>query len=120
MISKKILVVDDERDIREMLIDLLTSRGHQVICAGDGIECGVQLFTEKPDIVLMDLNMPNMNGIKAVKYIKGGVSEIHRKLKIIVVSGFIDAVSIEILNKYKVPFLTKPIHFDELYKLIED
>ena len=61
-ISKKILVVEDERPLREALRDILTDSGYSVLEAVDG-EKGLALaLAEHPDITLLDLVMPKMNG----------------------------------------------------------
>ncbi len=68
--SKKILVVDDEESIRELTKDLLESRGYEVLTAPDGKK-GVELAkSKKPDLILMDVNMPKMDGFKALEEIK--------------------------------------------------
>ena len=120
MKSKNILVVDDEEDIRQLFTDLLSVRGHRVRCAGDGIDCGVEILKDRPDVILMDLKMPNMNGPKSVKYLKDGASKENKDIKIIIITGDMDLESMEVLEKYRVPYLLKPINFPELYKLIEE
>lgn len=62
MNEKKILIVDDEQDLREALHTVLHAAGFAVIEAGDG-ETGLALaFAEKPDLILLDIGMPKMNG----------------------------------------------------------
>ena len=56
------LVVDDERDIREVVVEALEAEGYQVIDARDGVEGLRQLRAHHPDVVLLDLMMPGMNG----------------------------------------------------------
>jgi CheY-like chemotaxis protein len=57
-----VLVVDDEKDIRDAVSEILTSEGHRAIGAGDGAEALSQLRAHHPDVVLLDLMMPGMNG----------------------------------------------------------
>ena len=62
----KILAVDDSRTIREMVSAILTEMGHEVLLAGDGTEA-MNIARDTPvDLVLTDINMPNMNGISLV------------------------------------------------------
>ncbi len=56
------LVVDDERDIREAVSEVLKDEGYEVIDARDGAEALDQLRARHPDLVLLDLMMPGMNG----------------------------------------------------------
>jgi two-component system KDP operon response regulator KdpE len=70
--TAKILVVDDEPQIRRMLRTTLTSNGYQVADARSGEE-GVEKFAEYlPDLVIMDLNMPGMGGLNACREIRIG------------------------------------------------
>jgi len=71
MKEKKVLIVEDEEMIRRLFKDVLEKVGYKIIIAGDG-EQGVQLASkEKPDLILMDVQMPIKNGLEATKEIKG-------------------------------------------------
>lgn len=71
MANKRILVVEDNSDNMTLIVDVLTSLEYDVIQANDG-EHGVQLTEkEKPDLILMDLSLPRMDGWQATAYIKG-------------------------------------------------
>lgn len=65
-----VLVVDDSHTSREMLTDLLTQQGLQVIQANDGLDAQNQLASATPNIVITDLIMPNMNGYELCRWIK--------------------------------------------------
>jgi CheY-like chemotaxis protein len=58
----RVLVVDDEMDIRQALAEVLTDEGYQVASAADGAEALEQLHAFHPNLVLLDLMMPGMNG----------------------------------------------------------
>ena len=65
--QKKILVVDDDPDILEALTMILESRGYQVVTARDGVEGLANLKAEKPDLMILDLLMPKMDGFAVCK-----------------------------------------------------
>lgn len=67
---KKILVVDDEPDIRRLVSFSLQRQGYGVIEATDGIAACATAAAEHPDLILMDVMMPVMNGFEAVKQLK--------------------------------------------------
>ena len=68
--AEKILVVDDDSDIREALTMVLESQGYQVITARDGVEGLACLKTEKPDLMILDLLMPKMDGFGVMKELR--------------------------------------------------
>ena len=68
----KILVIDDDADIRDFLVLVLEGADHRVVAAADG-EAGLALAaTESPDLILMDLSMPRMTGFEAVRRLRAG------------------------------------------------
>jgi DNA-binding response OmpR family regulator len=83
--SKSILVVDDELDVREFLHDLLTDEGYSVRLAEDGEKAMEMIAKEKPELILLDLMMPKETGTDLYR-------KIHRKkdfekIPVIVISG---------------------------------
>ena len=65
--SKKILVVDDDPDILDAVTMILESQGYQVVTARDGVEGLANLKAEKPDLLILDLLMPKMDGFAVFK-----------------------------------------------------
>jgi CheY-like chemotaxis protein len=70
MAKHKILIVDDEADITETVATMLRSRGYDVITAFDGGDGLIKAKIEKPDLILLDIDMPLMNGIDVCAKLK--------------------------------------------------
>lgn len=84
--EKKILVVDDDLRIREMLYDLLSRKGYKALTA-PGAEEAIGIFRqENPDLVLLDIKMPKIGGIETLKKIK----EINAASRVIMLTGMYD------------------------------
>jgi two-component system alkaline phosphatase synthesis response regulator PhoP len=66
----KILIVDDEKDIQEFIAYNLTKENYEVFLANNGLEAIEQAKSKKPDLILMDVMMPQMDGIQACQQIK--------------------------------------------------
>jgi len=81
--AKKILVVDDERGLRYLLSDVLTSEGFEVRMAKDGQESLDQLRGRRFDLVITDIQMPRLDGIEMLKVMK----KTGRKEKVIIMTG---------------------------------
>lgn len=67
---KKILVVDDNQDNRELVVKILKSKGYQMIEAIDGEEALEKAIAEKPDLILMDISIPKLNGYEVTRRLK--------------------------------------------------
>jgi two-component system cell cycle response regulator DivK len=84
--TKRILVVEDQKDNRQILRDLLGSAGYDIIEAEDG-EAGVRAAAaEKPDLILMDIQLPVLDGYEATRRIKADPAL--RSIPIIVVTSY--------------------------------
>ena len=68
--SKRILVVEDQEDLRAILRDFLSASGYTVIAAMDGAESVAKAASEHPDLVLMDIQLPVLDGYDATRQIK--------------------------------------------------
>jgi CheY-like chemotaxis protein len=66
----KILIVEDNAENREMLSRRLERRGYSVVCAVNGIDGVEAVRSEAPDLVLMDLSLPEMDGLEATRRLK--------------------------------------------------
>jgi CheY-like chemotaxis protein len=83
----RILVVDDEPAIREMMTLLLASEGYEVATAEDGFDALLQLTVKPPDILISDLNMPHMSGFELLSVVRRRFPEI----PVIAISGAYDS-----------------------------
>lgn len=77
MTQKKILIVDDEESLRKLTRLLLASRGYLVKEACDGVMALAFVESDKPDLVLLDIMMPGINGFEVCKSIKGAEATRH-------------------------------------------
>jgi len=84
---KKILVIDDDPDIVDALTMILESGGYQVVTARDGIEALATLKTEKPDLMILDLLMPKMDGFAVMKELEDGRWSKYRDTPILALSS---------------------------------
>jgi two-component system cell cycle response regulator DivK len=84
--TKRILVVEDQEDLRGVLRDLFTSSGYIVIEAVDGAAGVARAKSDRPDIILMDIQMPVIDGYEATRQIKGDPSL--TSIPIVAVSSF--------------------------------
>jgi len=112
--SKHVLVVDDEQDVREFLSDLLEDRGYSVRMAEDGVRAMEMIKEEKPDLILLDLMMPRETGTDLYR-------QIHRKkefesIPVIVISGLPGRY---VAVSKSVPVFDKPIDESSLLEEIE-
>jgi two-component system, cell cycle response regulator DivK len=68
--TRRILVIEDQEDLRHILRDLLVGSGYDVIEAGDGAEGVAKAQDEQPDLILMDIQLPVLDGYEAARQIK--------------------------------------------------
>ena len=67
---KKILIIEDEKDIRETLKDILEMRNYRVVMAADGNEGLIKTLKEKPDLIISDVLMPGFDGFQLFEHLK--------------------------------------------------
>ena len=85
--GKKILVVDDDPDILEALSMILESQGYQVVTAQDGVEGLANLKAEKPDLMILDLLMPKMDGFAVCKELQDPRWAKYRAIPILILTS---------------------------------
>ena len=84
--NKTILVVEDQEDNRQILRDLLANAGYEMIEAEDGEQALVKVVEHKPDLILMDIQLPLLDGYEATRRIKADPELKH--IPIIVVTSY--------------------------------
>ena len=113
----RILIVDDSRTSRKILRNILEEAGNEVVAEGvDGAD-GVEKFKEfKPDITTLDITMPVMDGLEALKNIKAIDS--NAKIIMITAAGQQNKM-LDAIKHGASEFVTKPFEADAVIKLIE-
>ena len=114
---KKILVVDDSPTERHVLVDLLTKNGYQVITAESGEEGVEKAKKELPDLVLMDVVMPGLNGYQATRTLTREESTKHIPI-ILCTSNCQETDKIWGLRQGAQDYLVKPVNGEELLSKI--
>ena len=116
-ISQNILVVDDEPSFRNIIKRVLVKDGHNVTLAEDGFE-GLRLLKNKSfDIVLTDIDMPNMDGWEFLRNIK----KLYPQLPAAVITGLSSQEKIPPEDtSFAIKILQKPISIVEIRKLLEE
>ena len=123
--AKKILLVDDDPDIRDVLTVILESRGYQIVTARDGIEGLAALRAENPDLMIVDLLMPKMDGFAMLKELQDGRWSKYRETPILILSSVREEASrrryeLETALEFNVDdYVEKPINPDILLERVE-
>lgn len=112
--SKKILIIDDELDIRNYLEALFKSEGYETVTAVDGVEGLKKLESEPFDLITLDLQMPNNTGTDF--YRKMHRSDTYGRIPVIVISG---VPGRHLAVKKPVAVFDKPIDRDELLTAVK-
>lgn len=112
-----ILVVDDNEDLLETFAIILKRRGYEVQTACDGFAAVDKFKEQNFDITLMDIVMPEMNGVDAFKKIR----EIQPDASIILMTAYSDEDLIQsAMDEGVTLIIQKPIHIDKLIKMIDE
>jgi CheY-like chemotaxis protein len=114
MTRAKILIVEDESDVRRLYAIGLNQRGFEVKLAANGAEAVERIAAEKPDVILLDWVMPLMNGGEVLSHL----AETHGSIPVIVISGQ-PAPPAEGLDPRIRRWMVKPITIEDLVDEIE-
>jgi two-component system, OmpR family, KDP operon response regulator KdpE len=107
---KRILVVDDERQITRMLRASLQSSGYEVLTAANGLEALERFEADSPDLIITDLAMPEMNGLELTQ----GVRRVSQTPIIVLSVRDTDVMKVQALDEGADDYLTKPFSMPEL------
>ena len=109
------MVVDDDKIIVETIVQSLEEdeHGYELISAADGFEAGIQTSHFKPDLIILDIMMPDINGYEVCKKIKSNPETKH--IKIIVLSAYLDDENYKQMEEYGADAcFSKPLPLPEL------
>jgi CheY-like chemotaxis protein len=113
----KILVVDDDRRIIKTTCDILQIKGHAPVAAYSGEEGVEMVEKDRPDCVLMDIKMPGISGVEALKRMQ----RITPNLPVILASAYAtEELMAEARRSGAYTCLNKPFEMDELFRVIEE
>jgi CheY-like chemotaxis protein len=113
--AARILVVDDDESIRELLRMHLTSAGYEVEVAADAIVAGYKVLKAPPDLIITDVNMPHMDGFEFVAALKADTSL--PRIPVIFLTSMEDGDS-RGRELGAVGYVTKPVRSDRLLSLV--
>ena len=117
MVRKKILVVDDEPDIVEIIMADLTDKGYQAFGATNGADAIIINAKENPALIILDLRMTGMGGIETLRLIR----EKDDKVRVIILTGVGGPDIVKDVADLDVSeYLHKPIDSDQLFQVIRD
>jgi DNA-binding NtrC family response regulator len=116
MIKSRILIVDDEEDLCDMLADFLKDCGYETFMATTGAEAIALVKAARPHLMLLDIRMPEMSGIEILR----DVRTIDKEIGAIMITGYQDVeIAQEALKIGASDFVTKPIDLNYLGTSVE-
>jgi CheY-like chemotaxis protein len=119
MAKKKIMVVDDEENLIELVKAILETEGYEVMTASNGKECLEKLKTAKPDLILLDMMMPGMSGRETCESIRKDPKTKNLRVAFVTVARFSE-VGKDILKKLNaVDYITKPFDNKDLVSRVK-
>lgn len=117
--EKKVLIVDDDPDVRKILAEILSVNDYRTEVASDGLDAGIKIVQFKPDLIILDLFMPNMDGFEVCKRIKGDSD--HSHIKILILTGYDTKENKDRTLKAGADgYLSKPVNTDDLINHIQN
>ena len=111
----RVLIVDDEENTRIGLVKLLSREGYQAEAVANGFEALEYLSNQKVELIITDINMPEMNGLTFLRELNESYSEI--KVIMITAYGGVDSY-LEAMNLGAFEYLNKPVKLDDLKVII--
>ena len=117
--AKQVLIVEDYEDTREFMKILLESYGYTVIEAGDGIEAIDRVKQYHPDLILMDISLPLVDGLTATRTIRQFESQTKTKVPIIAITAFGKNYYSKAMEAGCNDLIDKPVDFDTLEPILK-
>jgi len=115
MSLKRILVVDDEEEIRQLFVDILTPRGYEVAAAGSGPQAIAEAGEAGFDLIFLDVKMPGMNGVEAFRALKS----VNPEAQYVMITGYAGSELVdESLAGGALLCLSKPFGVGEILDLV--
>ena len=118
--SKKILVIDDDPGIVTYFTTLLQDNGYTTVAAADGEEGLQKVRAEKPDLIMLDITMPEKSGVKFYREVKEDPAL--QAIPVLMVTGVMEEFKKFIHSRRQVPppegYLSKPVDKDELLETV--
>lgn len=118
---KKILVVDDDKDIVTYLTTLLEDNGYDTVSAADGNEATEKIRTESPNLVCLDITMPEKSGVRFYRELRE--SPELKSTPVIIVTGIMEEFKRFIHTRRQVPppdgYLSKPVDEKEFLDMVK-
>ncbi|WP_100405750.1 response regulator [Bacillus solitudinis] len=113
---QKILVVDDQYGIRVLLSEILQKDGYQIFQAANGVQALNIVEKDKPDLVLLDMKIPGMDGLEILKRIK----EKHAEIDVIMMTAYGELNLInEAMQLGAITHFAKPFDIDDIREVIK-
>ena len=112
---KKIIIVDDDADMRTGISSILKMNGFAVIEADNGMDALDMISAQKPDLIISDVTMPNMNGFMLREALKSNPETVN--IPMIMISGYAKDAGAWGTDS-GIDYLSKPFSFDELMAVV--
>ena len=117
MSKAKILVVDDDPSSLELMEAILVPNGYEIITANDGSKAVAIMVEKKPDLILLDIMMPGLDGYSTLAKIKG--NKTISKIPVVMLTAMGFQLNKELALRFgAVGYITKPVDLAELLKTI--
>jgi len=115
-IKPKLLIVDDQLGIRMLLHEIFEKEGYQIFQAANGVNALQIVKQEAPDLVILDMKLPEMDGLDILKQIKQDNPEIH----VIIMTAYGElSVIQEAINHGALTYFAKPFNIDEVIAVVK-
>ncbi|MBI5055422.1 MAG: response regulator [Nitrospirae bacterium] len=114
---EKILIIDDDREMRMLLSDIVAFQGCEAIAASDGIQALKEFSAHSPGIILLDIRLPGIDGMEVLKEIK----KANKNAVVIMLTGYGEIKdAVQAIKLGALDYITKPIRNNEITTIIKE